>query len=177
MKKLLGIVVLGLLWCNVGFTNNKLPGSVFDMKNCTSTDSSIAYNISATIDVNRKIVNWSMSDNEHGFAGNAKFIIKSINDTQIITHEIPIIEAYPNQNASSKEKLATQNSFMKLSINTKFKKITMSAEAPYKSNKKVRKALKKFFGVESGHLGTDVFICRTLYVQKEKAKPKKVSQR
>ncbi len=173
MKFFFAVVSLCLLWSDISFANKKLPGSVFDMKNCTPTDTSIVYNINASIDLNKNIVNWSMSNNEHGFSGRGIFRIKSINNTQIITHEIPIIEIYKNLNVSGKEKLAVENAFMKLDINTQFKEIVMTAEAPYKSNKKVRKALKKFFGKESGNLGTDVFICRSMYVKKGIEKPKK----
>ena len=38
MKKLLGIVVLGLLWCNSSLANNKLPGSIFNLNDCRTPD-------------------------------------------------------------------------------------------------------------------------------------------
>ena len=85
MKFFFAVVSLCLLWSDISFANKKLPGSVFDMKNCTPTDTSIVYNINASIDLNKNTVNWSMSDNEHGFSGRGIFRIKSINNTQIIT--------------------------------------------------------------------------------------------
>ena len=84
-----------------------------------------------------------MSGNKHDFRAEGYYPIDKISGTKIYTQEIAVIELYPSSyNPPSLERLASENAFTHLEIDTKKKTIIQKGNAPYNSNKKIRKGIK-----------------------------------
>ena len=77
MKKFLAILVLGLLWCNVGFADNYF-------KRCDLENTKVDY----IFDINSKTVNARSDEGE-----NRQYKIKSYNDNEIITEKTPWLKS------------------------------------------------------------------------------------
>ncbi len=169
MKKILSIIVTSLFWCT---TSNALPGKSFEMNDCSQTNTSSVHDISFKIDTDNKIVDFSMTSNQHGFAGGGKFPIESINGDVINTSEVTLIRIYPNLNFKKFEILAAENTYLKFILNTRTKSVIVISTARDTTNKKIRKAIKKMHGRDSGILFRDTYSCRGILVTQPYA-PKK----
>ncbi len=177
MKKILGIVVLSLLWCNVAFSA-KLPGEIFEMKNCATSQASWRTNIS--VDTNNLKANFKDSTGTGGII-NTSF---QINEWSIADHNDGnnSINTYPLEaknviDPTSKDKwwrIAIENSkaYLKISAPSNQFELTFALKAPYE--KKRMKAFKKTFGTT--YYADIIFNCTSLLVLKEhsdnKNKPK-----
>ena len=169
MKKLLGIVVLGLLWCNVSFANNKLPGLIFSINDCRSSDGNLS---DYKINTENNIVSFSGTNNY-----NVRFSITIPIETietkysKIISKSFTAIRMVGDAKLSNKEKMAWRNTNTHFVINYKLKTVSMKSATGYTNDKKIKKSFKKVFGREGSF--EDNFNCPSLIVLKTDNVPKK----
>jgi len=170
MKKLLGILVLGLLWCNVGVASG-LP-RVFDLNTCLSQQ---AYG-KIKVDTAIGMVVYDATASGSGARIAGAFKIKNISKEGIITTDRLIYgELLQKGDRGKWWNISLRNTLSYLVIDPKNKKFDKISEVRNTSDKKILKSFKKTWGASEGVIGKDSFSCETYFAYKEpkKQKPKK----
>ena len=119
MKKLLGILVLGLLWCNASLANNKLPGSIFNLNDCRTSDG-ILTDYKINTENNTLTVSGT---NNHGIRFNITTPIKTIETKygEITSESFTLIRMTDERQLNKWEVMALRNTNSHIVVNYKQK--------------------------------------------------------
>ena len=183
MKKLLGILVLGLLWCNtsigIEYNPKNFPGEVFELRGCSV--GTIRENYS--IDLNLGIIELTSTTTDDPTTESNKFHnysikleIDQITNNIISVRRLSMSQLWKHMEQKKKDRIYLENVYVDktLHIGVKNKgdngysisRAINRYEAPYHESRKVRKRIKKSFGKESGNIGNRYATCETKLIKK-----------
>ena len=173
MKKLLGIVVLGLLLSGNAHSNNNLPGLIFTSGNCSISTWSFSLKINAE---NR--IMYFQSYNEYIKSLNIP-ISKIDNSGKIYAQTITYLDIVNTQGQKLNKwaRLGYGNTLLDISYNPNTNQATIFTRTIRTSDKKILKGFRKAFGYESLDESENIS-CQNLQVLKKSEtkvveKPKK----
>ena len=170
MKKILWIVLLNFLWCNLSLANNKLPGKVFTLDECRGTSMSIS---NYMIDIDNNIITFA-GTNTNNINLKVTVPIETIwtETGQIISESFTFSRLLGDMEQRGKwEKIAYMNMSTYFTIDYISKTATAKTEVNDTNNEKVEKAFKKVLGTYRSF--EDNFNCQSLMVLKTDNVPKK----
>jgi S1-C subfamily serine protease len=175
MKKLLGIVVLGLLCCNLAFAVT-LPGKELRVEGCYKKNSTSTADFE--INLNNKTVLAYYDYNKENKTTVGKYRIKQVNGDRIITKKIAVYDLFKQWSYKNwqKKSMEQTSSFLTLDINLKKVQDKWESVDLYPKDKKIKKGYKWIFGNEQGGSYIDYWQCNNVAVLDKKEVPKVVEK-
>jgi len=166
MKKVILILVLGLLWCNVGIAKD-LPGSVFKINGCTGALSKLEFEVNT----DSKVINIEGVNKQNTLFKGTFPISKISNYGNISTKKVYASEIVGTGRGKWWD-IAVQNTLMSLDVDIKTKTFELIWETINTNDKKIKKAFKKTWGNEKLYYASR-HNCKSYLVAKKDSDPKK----